>query len=871
MRPLIFTALFLLVTSASGQDMKPRITGQKELSIQQGKSITITPGDLYVQETSPGNGSGGDNNNGGDDSPNDNDEHTGGDEEDGEEDNDENDDDADGNGTGNDNSGADDDSSEDEDKEDKDDDEEKEEDKDDGEKGDDDDDDGEKDDDDDDEDNKEDKDDDDDEDSKEDKDDKGNKEDKDDKGDKGDKNDKGDKDDNDDGKKGKGKDGSRTLIYPHGYSLEIFPGKNYTFSGTTVTPDPAFAGILYVTIRVKNATHASPKYDLKITVKPVTVPANKPPVINGQVALTTSMDNPIIIRFSDLLVSDPDDTYPEGFTIVLLLGENYSVRGTTITPATGFTGSLTVPTRVSDGQNSSAAYDLKIAVKKTSTPNSAPVIAGQLPLSISMNQSVKILLSQLMVQDPDNKYPDDFTLKIFPGANYTVDGATVRPHAGFTGDLTVKVAVHDGFSESNVYPLRITVSRMANEKPVITGQAGLKIPQGQRLEIKLSHLVVQDPDNVYPEEFTLTVGSGANYTVSNNTITPLGNFLGPLTVSVFVHDGKISSDAFALRVEVIPADKLEVVGQRSIEMTEDSSIAVSLSHLYVNDPSNMFPEGFSLQLLPGSNYEANSNTIRPHSNFTGNLTVPVTIKKGNITSPAFSLLVVVHPVNDPPELANPPTDPIAVNGQGPWALFPDAEIRDVDDDHLLFAEMGFVPGAFNPATDKFQHEDVERIHAVLDETTGVLFMVGSAPLADYQKVIRSVTYTFRGSPDSVSGQSKRVYLKFSDGQHASTDYERLLMFDTDVSLEIPSAFTPNNDNANDTWKITPMLHAEQLKTFVRVFDKKGNMVFESTQLDKEWDGHHNGSPLPADVYFYTIEMDLSYRRVSYKGIVTILR
>ena len=862
MRPLIFTAFLLLVTLASGQDMKPRITGQKELSVQQGKSITLTTADLDVKETPTGN----DNGNGGDDGSNDNDDDTGGDDDD-DGDNDENSGEDDKNGTGNDNPGTDDDNSENEDDEDE------------GEK--DDEDEGEKeeedeDEDDDDGDSDEDKDDsdgdkDDEKDSKDDKDDKGNKNDKDNKDDKDDKGNKDGQGGNNDGKKGKGKDGGRTLVYPQGYTLEIFPGKNYTFSGTTVTPDPAFTGTLYVAIRVKNATHASPKYDLKITVKPVTAPANKPPVINGQVALATSMDNPITIRFSDLLVSDPDDTYPEGFTIVLQQGENYTVSGLTVTPVPGFTGSLSVPTQVSDGENTSTAYDLKITVKKTSTPNIAPVISGQLPLSISMNQSVKILLSQLMVQDPDNKYPDDFTLKLFPGANYTVDGATVRPHAGFTGDLTVNVAVHDGVSESNVYPLRITVSQMANEKPVITGQAGLKIPQGQSLEIKPFHLVVQDPDNVYPEEFTLTVSSGSNYSVSNNTVTPVANFLGTLTVSISVNDGKISSDLFALKVEVIPVDKLEIVGQRSIEMTEDSSIAVSLSHLNVNDPSNTFPKGFSLQILPGNNYEANSNTIRPHSDFAGNLTVPVTLKKGNITSPAFSLLIVVNPVNDPPELVDPPTDPVAVNGQVPWTLFPNAEIRDVDDDHLLFAEMGFLPGTFNPTTDKFQYEAVESIHAVVDESTGVLFMVGRAPLTDYQKVIRSVTYTFRGSPDSVSGQSKGVYLTMNDGKNASTDYERLLMFDTDVSLDIPSAFTPNNDNANDTWKITPMLHAEQMRTFVRVFDKKGNMVFESAQLDREWDGHYNGSPLPADVYFYTIEMDLSYRRVSYKGIVTILR
>jgi gliding motility-associated-like protein len=56
-----------------------------------------------------------------------------------------------------------------------------------------------------------------------------------------------------------------------------------------------------------------------------------------------------------------------------------------------------------------------------------------------------------------------------------------------------------------------------------------------------------------------------------------------------------------------------------------------------------------------------------------------------------------------------------------------------------------------------------------------------------------------------------------------------------------------------------------------VYNQKGQLVFETSDIQNEWDGAFNGSPLPADVYFYTIEMDLSYTKLSYKGIVSILR
>ena len=62
-----------------------------------------------------------------------------------------------------------------------------------------------------------------------------------------------------------------------------------------------------------------------------------------------------------------------------------------------------------------------------------------------------------------------------------------------------------------------------------------------------------------------------------------------------------------------------------------------------------------------------------------------------------------------------------------------------------------------------------------------------------------------------------------------------------------------------------------MNTSVRVYDKKGVIVFEGEALEQEWDGHFRGDPLPPDVYFYTIEIDLSYRKLLMKGIVSILR
>ncbi|WP_372530132.1 gliding motility-associated C-terminal domain-containing protein [Ekhidna sp.] len=90
---------------------------------------------------------------------------------------------------------------------------------------------------------------------------------------------------------------------------------------------------------------------------------NTPPAIVGQVAAhSTNEDTPFSIALSDLLVNDPDDTYPESHTLILENGANYQVDGVNIIPSENFYGSLQVKVKVSDGINESNFYDYSVDV-----------------------------------------------------------------------------------------------------------------------------------------------------------------------------------------------------------------------------------------------------------------------------------------------------------------------------------------------------------------------------------------------------------------------------------------------------------------------------------------------------------------------------
>jgi gliding motility-associated-like protein len=526
--------------------------------------------------------------------------------------------------------------------------------------------------------------------------------------------------------------------------------------------------------------------------------------------------------------------------------------------------------KVSDGNKTSALFNLKINVSGGGT-DIAPVITGQQSLSTVVNQPFTILLSHLQVSDPDDSYPSGFTLQILPGENYAFQSTTVMPAQDFTGDLAVRVSVHDGTLESQIYALKVSVKPATNKKPVITGQAGLKIIEGRTLEIKLSYLTVLDEDNQYPQDFTLQILAGESYTVASNIITSLSGFLGNLHVKLTVSDGTDNSDPFDLVVQVVPQNKFEILGQKTLEIEEDSSIVIQLTDLVVSDPSDSYPQGYTLQVSPGKNYKVNQTSIRPDENFNGNTTVPIKVIKPGYAEASFSLLVVVKSANDPPVMTQLDTDPLVASGAGPWFPAPAVKIDDVDDDELLYAEIGFDSVGFRSSTDELLFENSEHIHGVYDGITGVLFLLGTASHDEYQQVARSVGYGLKNPGDTVQQPQKKIYFKFSDGKDMSATYVRLIVVETDLSLDIPTAFTPNNDNANDTWKIIPLARVEELNAVIRVYNTKGVLVFEGTSLETEWDGSFNGSPLPADVYFYTIEMDLSQRKMNYKGMVSILR
>lgn len=111
-----------------------------------------------------------------------------------------------------------------------------------------------------------------------------------------------------------------------------------------------------------------------------------------------------------------------------------------------------------------------------------------------------------------------------------------------------------------------------------------------------------------------------------------------------------------------------------------------------------------------------------------------------------------------------------------------------------------------------------------------------------------------------------------------TDLDGCVNYDTvivyvlkDVVLLIPTAFSPNNDGVNDIFRIAKYLNIERLINF-SVFNRWGNLVFETNDIDAGWDGTYKGREQLLGVYVWFVKaLDYDGNTIVRKGNVTLLR
>jgi gliding motility-associated-like protein len=104
------------------------------------------------------------------------------------------------------------------------------------------------------------------------------------------------------------------------------------------------------------------------------------------------------------------------------------------------------------------------------------------------------------------------------------------------------------------------------------------------------------------------------------------------------------------------------------------------------------------------------------------------------------------------------------------------------------------------------------------------------------------------------------------------DTVHLQIVEWDCSKEfvfVPTAFTPNSDGLNDMFQVKSNAITE---LEFAIYDRWGEKLFETTDLNAQWDGKYKGKPLEPQVLVYYIHARcLDNREFRDKGNITIIK
>jgi len=110
-----------------------------------------------------------------------------------------------------------------------------------------------------------------------------------------------------------------------------------------------------------------------------------------------------------------------------------------------------------------------------------------------------------------------------------------------------------------------------------------------------------------------------------------------------------------------------------------------------------------------------------------------------------------------------------------------------------------------------------------------------------------------------------------------TSISNYACLDIPSRIWVPNAFTPNGDEINDTFKVVSVslysgIPTTDLQFDFRIYDRWGTNLFETHDINKGWDGKHDGINCPLGVYIWIVQAHGRDGKNFYqKGQVTLMR
>ncbi|OEK06226.1 T9SS type B sorting domain-containing protein [Roseivirga misakiensis] len=126
---------------------------------------------------------------------------------------------------------------------------------------------------------------------------------------------------------------------------------------------------------------------------------------------------------------------------------------------------------------------------------------------------------------------------------------------------------------------------------------------------------------------------------------------------------------------------------------------------------------------------------------------------------------------------------------------------------------------------------------------------------------------------TATGLSRGTYRVIISDMNGCTTSQTVEVIERFPRIIIPSAFSPNGDMVNDTF--TPVATCTLDSFKMTVYNRWGEVLFTSNQVDSGWDGNFEGKTVPPNQYTYLVSYQFNVNgqvfNESIRGSVSIVR
>lgn len=135
--------------------------------------------------------------------------------------------------------------------------------------------------------------------------------------------------------------------------------------------------------------------------------------------------------------------------------------------------------------------------------------------------------------------------------------------------------------------------------------------------------------------------------------------------------------------------------------------------------------------------------------------------------------------------------------------------------------------------------------------------------------------TYLDNPQSFTpvftGPSEQLYeIEITTLSGCVTVDTQLVKTVKEAAIYVPTAFTPNSDGLNDN--LRPVLMGIKELRYFRVFNRWGQLLYQSKAELPGWDGTVSGTPLASQVVVWMVEgLSVDKRMITLKGTSTLIR